>query len=130
MRNSFPRLLAGIPRAAAIVLLASSFAVPQVQAQVQPAPLKSLEDAIESSTEVVVLPTSQPGTLTFRDCAEPCKLRTLDVTAQSTFFVGASQVTLAEFNAYIRRTGPQFLMVFRQPDRKNVTRLMVYGQLQ
>jgi hypothetical protein len=130
MRTSFIRLAACIPRAAAIALLATAFAVPQVQAQKQPAPLRSLEDAIESSTDAVMLPTSQPGTLTFRNCADPCTLRSLEVNAESTFFVGPTKVTLAEFNAYVRSTGPQFLMVFRQPDRTNVTRLMVYGQMQ
>jgi hypothetical protein len=130
MRRSFTRLTAGIPRAAAIALLATASVMPQVQAQNEPAPLRSLEDAIESSTDAVILPASQPGTLTFRDCADPCKLRALEVNAQSRFFVGSSQVTLAEFNAYVRRTGPQFLMVFHQPDRTNVTRLMVYGQMQ
>lgn len=130
MRKSFTRLTAGLPRAAAIALLATACVVPQVQAQNRPAPLRSLEDAIESSTDAVILPTSQPGTLTFRNCADPCPLRALEVNAQSTFFVGGTQVTLVDFNAYVRRTGPQFLMVFRQPDRTNVTRLMVYGQLQ
>lgn len=130
MRRSFTRLVAGIPRAAVIALLAAAFATPQVRAQdVQPAPLKSLEDAIESSTDAVLLPTSQPGTITFRNCAEPCKLRALQVTAQSTFFVGSTPVSLAEFNAYVRSTGPKSLMVFRQPDRTDVTRLMVAGRI-
>lgn len=130
MRISFTRLVAGIPRAAAVVLLASASAVPQVLAQTEPAPMRSLEDAIESNTDAVLLPTSVPGTLTFRDCAEPCALRSLQVDAQSAFFVGGTQVTLAEFTAYVRSTGAQFLMVFRQPDGPNVTRLMVYGQIQ
>jgi hypothetical protein len=130
MRRSFTRLVAGIPRAAAIALLATAFVAPQVQAQdVQPAPLKTLEDAIESSTDAVLLPTGAPGKLTFRDCAEPCKLRSLEVTAQSTFFVGVTPVTLAEFSAYVRSAGPKSLMVFRQPDRAVVTRLMVAGRL-
>lgn len=123
MRSSFTQLLA----VAAIVLLA----VTQVQAQEYPAPLRALEDAIESSTDALMLPTSQPGTLTFRSCTEPCKLRTLDVTAQSAFFVGSTAVTLAQFNDFLRRSGsPQFLMVFRQPGQTNVTRLVVAGRYQ
>lgn len=131
MRTSFTRLSVIAPRALAIALLASASAVPQVQAQTKtPAPLRALEDAVEATTETVLLPTSQPGTLTFRDCAEPCKLRSVEVTSQSTFFVGRSQVTFAEFIAHLRRTGPQSLKVFRQPDRNSVTRLVVTGQLQ
>jgi hypothetical protein len=131
MRSSFIRLAAGVPRVAAMVLLATACAVPQVRAQdVAPAPLRSLEDAIESHTDKVVLPVSQPGTLTFRSCAEPCRLRSLLLTSESKLFVGGTQATLAEFNAYIRETGPQFLMVFRKPNGTDITRLVVYGQLQ
>jgi hypothetical protein len=126
MRSSFTRFLT----VAAVALLASAFAVPRAHAE-YPAPLRALEDAIESSTDAVLLPTSQPGTLTFRECAEPCKLRSLNVTAQSAFFVGATAVTLAQFNDFLRRSGgPQFLMVFRQPGQANVTRIVVAGRYQ
>ena len=131
MRSSLHRLFVVVPRAAAIALLATTFAAPSVEAQNNtPAPLRALEDAIESSTDAVMLPTSQPGTLTFRACPEPCKLRSLQVTGQSTFFIGATQVTLADFNAHVRRSGPLFLMVFREPNGANVTRLTVSGQMQ
>lgn len=130
MRRTFTRLSVMLPRAAAIALLATAFVTPQVQAQAKPAPLRSLEDAIETSTDAVMLPTSLPGALTFRNCAEPCKLRSLEVTSDSKFFVGGTQVSLADFSAYVRRTGAQFMMVFHQPDRANITRLMVYGRMQ
>jgi hypothetical protein len=105
--------------------------MPQARAQsVYPAPTRALEDVVESYTEEVLLPLSQPGTLTFRNCVEPCKLRTLELTAQSTFWVGASPVSLADFTAYIHRTGPQSLTVFRQPGKTAITRLVVIGQFQ
>ena len=129
MRSSFSRAVRNLP-AAAIAVLGLSFAVPMVQAQtMEPAPLRSLEDAIESATDQVIMPTSQPGTLTFRNCAEPCKVRSLEVTAKSAFFVGASPVTLVEFNAYVRRAGSQSLMVFFQPNGTGITRLVAAGQL-
>lgn len=131
MRSSPIRLVTGIPRVAAMALLATACAVTPVLAQQKdPAPLRSLEDAIESSTDAILMPTGQPGTLTFRNCREPCKLRSLEVTAESKFLVGATEVTLADFNAYVQRTGPQFLMVFREPDQTRVIRLQVFGQLQ
>lgn len=131
MYQSFTRPIAALPRVAAIVLLATACAVPQVRAQsTKPAPTRVLEDAIETETDAILLPTGQPGTLTFRNCAEPCKTRSIEVTGESKFFVGDSSITLEEFNAYIRRTGRQFLMVFCKPDRSAVTRLVVYGQLQ
>lgn len=130
MRSSIERLLVVVPRAAAIALLATAFATPRVEAQNSPAPLRALEDAIESSTDAVMLPTSQSGTLTFRDCPEPCQLRSLEVSAQSRFFIGASEVTFADFNAHVRRSGPLFLMVFREPNGTRVTRLKVSGPMQ
>jgi hypothetical protein len=126
MRSSFTRSLV----VAAVAVLANTFAMPQLRADEYPAPTRALEDAIESSTDAVLLPTSQPGTLTFRECTEPCALRSLMVTAQSAFFVGRTQVTLAQFNDYIRRSGPRSLMVFRQPGQNNVTRLTVRGRFQ
>lgn len=129
MRNSLTRLSTVVPRVAALALLATSFAVPQVHAGEYPAPLRSLEDVIESSTDDVLLPASQPGTLTFRNCAEPCKLRALQVSAQSAFFVGDTQVSLAEFNAYVRGAGSRSLMVFRQPDQATASRIRVAGQM-
>lgn len=131
MYQSFTRSIAALPRVAALVLLATACAVPQVRAQsTKPAPTILLENSIETYTDAVMLPTGQPGNLTFRNCAEPCKLRSLEVNGESKFFVGRSSVTLAEFNAYIRSTGQQFLMVFHKADRPTVTRLMVYGKLQ
>lgn len=122
MRRSFTRLTA-------IALLATTCVMPQIQAQTtEPAKLRALEDAIESNTDAVLMPTSLPGTLTFRNCTAPCQLQSLEVNAQSQFWVSDTQVTLAEFNAFVRRTGPQFMMVFRKPDGPAVTRLMVYGQ--
>jgi hypothetical protein len=121
MRNSLTRL-------SVIAVLASAFAVPQLQAAEYPAPLRALEDAIESSTEAVLLPVSVPGTLSFRDCVEPCKLRSLEVSAEAAFFVGDTPVSLADFNAYLRNAGPQFLMVFRKAGQNSVTRIHVPGQ--
>lgn len=131
MRSSPIRFVAAVPRVAAIALLLAAGAMPQARAQsVYPAPTRALEDAIESHTEEVLLPISQPGTLTFRNCVEPCKLRTLELTAQSTLWVGIEPVTLADFLAHIRRSGPQSLTVFRQPGKTAITRLVVIGQFQ
>jgi formylglycine-generating enzyme required for sulfatase activity len=130
MSTSFTRLFTVVPRAVAIAALATGFAGFQVQAQDNSVPFQSLEDAIESNTDAVLLPTSQLGTLTFRDCAEPCKVRSVEINAQSAFFIGSTQVTLAEFSAYVRRTGSQSLTVFHPPGRMTATRVMVVGQAQ
>lgn len=117
--------------AATLSLVASAFAAPQARAQDVPpfVPTKALEEAVETSTEDVLLPTSVPGTITFRNCAEPCALRSLSVTAQSTFFVGQTPVTLADFSAFLRSGGLKPVTVFRQAKGTNVTRVVVIGEI-
>jgi len=111
--------------------LASVLTLPQARAQtIAPfPPTKALEDVVESSTDDALLPTSAPGSITFRNCAEPCKVRSLMVTGQSTFFVGPTQVTLADFNEFLRGSGPRPLTVFRELNGTNVIRIVVIGQL-
>ncbi|HLS80493.1 MAG TPA: hypothetical protein VK025_03725 [Steroidobacter sp.] len=115
-----------IRKALMFVALVASSAAAQPQ---NPAPLRSLEDAIETSTDAVVLPSTTSGSVTLRDCRPPCSMNSLQLTDQTRFFVGGSQVTYADFNAYVLRTGAQFLMVFHKPGEAIATRLMVFGQL-
>lgn len=94
-----------------------------------PGTLQSLEDAIETNTAEVFLPSSTGGSVTRRDCGQACAFSSLQLTDESTFYVGGSKVTLAEFNSFIAKTGPQFLMIFHKPGQPVVTRLMVFGRL-
>ncbi|HEY8537474.1 MAG TPA: hypothetical protein VIL28_01330 [Steroidobacteraceae bacterium] len=93
------------------------------------AQVRLIENAIEVSTDEILLPGSVPGRLTFRECKPPCRNKTLDVNAQTQFLVGGTKVSLAEFKQYISRTGSQFLMVFHEPGG-SVTRLIVFGELE
>jgi hypothetical protein len=93
------------------------------------AQLRALEAAIETSTDAVLLPNSVPGRLTFRDCKPPCRTHSLDVNSETSFFIGATKVSLSEFNQYISKTGSQFLMVFYEPSGRSITRLIVFGEL-
>lgn len=110
--------------------LASALILPQARAQSIPPfpPTKALEDVVESSTEDALLPTNAPGTITFRNCTEPCAVRSLIVTGQSRFFVGPTQVTLADFNEFLRGAGSRPLTVFRELNGTNVLRVVVIGQ--
>lgn len=96
---------------------------------VRPAPLRSLEEAIETSTAAVSLPSSNTGTLSFRECPAPCTEKSLELTAQTRFVVGSQQVSFQDFKAYVASKDDQFLMVFHKPGERTVTRLMVFGQL-
>jgi formylglycine-generating enzyme required for sulfatase activity len=92
--------------------------------------LRSLEDAIETSTDEVYLPSSQPGSLSFRNCPQPCARASVEITNATKFYVSDAEVTYQEFNRFISRGGPQFLMVFHEPGGSRATRLIVFGQLQ
>ena len=110
-------------------LLAFGLVLGSAQAVESP-PLRSLEEAIETNTDDVLLPVSQVGVLTFRKCPAPCAMQSLQVDQSSKFFVGSSEVTAEQFGAFVRSKGRgQFLMVFHKPGDTVVTRLMVFGQL-
>jgi formylglycine-generating enzyme required for sulfatase activity len=117
--------------ATALALVTSVLTLPQVQAQSIPPmqPPRALEEVVESTSDDVLLPTSVPGTITFRNCSEPCAVRSLTVTTQSTFFVGKTPVALADFNAFLRSGGTRPVTVLRELNGTNVTRVVVIGDI-
>jgi len=83
----------------------------------------STELGIEATTDVTTLPASNTGTVVL-NCAT-CKLRSYAVTPQTTYFIGAQSVTLAQLNAFVSASGRRFLMIFVKPDDSAVTRIVV-----
>ena len=83
----------------------------------------STELGIEATTDVTTLPASNTGTVVL-NCAT-CKLRSYPVTPQTTYFIGAQSVTLAQLNAFVSTSGRRFLMIFVKPDDSAVTRIVV-----
>ena len=83
----------------------------------------STELGIEATTDVTTLPASNTGTVVL-NCAT-CKLRLYPVTPQTTYFIGAQSVTLAQLNAFVSTSGRRFLMIFVKPDDSAVTRIVV-----
>ena len=125
MRNAL-RNLHSLVRATVLLVALAGSAVAQT---VPPAPLRSLEEAIETSTDAVLLPLSVPGTLTFKNCTAPCAIQSLEVSAATQFMVGATAVSVAEFRSYVEQTGEQFLMVFHKPGERSVTRVVAFGRI-
>lgn len=66
------------------------------------ATLESLELGIETSTLLVRVPDALPTRWTFVAC-EKCPAMTVDVDANSAFFVGHEQVSLAVLRKYAAR---------------------------
>ena len=81
------------------------------------------EAAIESSTEIVNLPSSVPTTLDFTPCST-CRLVRLRLDESSRFFVGRQQVTLGDLRRYAQR-GPTGLDIFFSENTRVVTRIIL-----
>src|SRR2546429_1155206 len=63
----------------------------------------SLELGIEATTDTTTLPASNTGTVVL-NCAT-CTARSYRVTSQTTYFIGANSVTLAQLNTFVGTSG-------------------------
>lgn len=91
------------------------------------ATMESLEDAFEASTLNVRLPDSVPSKWTFRPCAT-CAQVTVDVDANSAFFIGREQVSLAVLHKYAARDTSR-IDIFAEPKSKRLTRVILRAEL-
>ena len=83
----------------------------------------SLELGIEATTDTTTLPASNTGTVVLN--CPTCTARSFRVTSQTTYFIGAQSVTLAQLNAFVSTSGRRYLTVFVKPDESAVTRIVV-----
>ena len=83
----------------------------------------SLELGIEASTDTTTLPATNTGPVVL-SCAT-CQARSYPVTPQTTYFIGAKSVTLAQLNAFVSTNTTRFLTIFVKPDESAVTRIVV-----
>src|SRR2546429_7185907 len=81
----------------------------------------SLELGIEATTDTTTLPASNTGTVVL-NCAT-CTARSYRVTSQTTYFIGANSVTLAQLNTFVGTSGRRYLTIFVKPDESAVTRI-------
>ena len=87
------------------------------------APFVSQEYAVEASTDGTLLPASNAGTV-IRTC-ENCTTTAYQLTADTTYFIGTQQVTLAQLNAYVATSGSHALTLFVKPGGTTVTRIVI-----
>lgn len=87
----------------------------------------SQEDAIEASTMYVSLPESVPARWTFKACAS-CQTVTVDADANSQFYVGREQVSLAVLRKYAAR-GTSQIDIFADPKTKRLTRVILRAEI-
>ena len=85
--------------------------------------LVEIEDAFESSTELVILPAGGVGNLIVRECGT-CKTITLLANARTRAFVGNQEVPFDEMRSLAESlTAPVY--VFYTADDKLVTRVIL-----
>jgi hypothetical protein len=88
--------------------------------------LKSLEDGIESTSRLTQLPSVVQGAVVARSCAT-CPVVTYRLSAESRFFVGAEQVSLADLRTFFTGRDTFNLIIAVNPGSQNVTRIVVQG---
>jgi len=82
----------------------------------------SLELGIEAITDTTTLPASNTGTVVLN--CPTCTARSYPVTPETTYFIGAQIVTLAQLNAFVSTGGRRLLTIFVKPDESAVTRIV------
>jgi hypothetical protein len=84
-------------------------------------PLRTVEECLETGTDLVALPGAAGGTLSARAC-RGCQTLSLKFDARTRYFIGKEPVPYARLReAASRRT--QQLYVFYQPGSRILTRL-------
>lgn len=100
--------------AAALASLAAAGALAQ-------GPLATIEECLESGTELVRLPGTPGGTLTASECGECQKFR-LSFDARTRYYIGDQAVPYARLRDAAAR-GPLRLYVYYRPSDRTLTRL-------
>jgi hypothetical protein len=86
--------------------------------------MRSLENAQETSADMVTFPSSDTGYLYFKNCPT-CNEKPLQLTVGSQFIIGTQPVTLLALKKALSSTGEHFLTVFYAPTDRHVTRVVV-----
>jgi hypothetical protein len=112
-----------------LLVLVAALAICGATAQIHATTnIVSVEIGIEASTDMTTLPVTNTGAIVL-SCASCRTPRSYRVTPQTTYFVGAATVTLAQLNAFVISGGTLGMTIFVKPDESAVTRVVVFGQL-
>lgn len=87
-----------------------------------------LEDAVETNTVSVSIPTDSKGSIAVRACGT-CPTILLRLTEESTYRIGESEVAFEEFASYVSDAGKRNLTILYTPKSRKITRLLVAGEL-
>jgi hypothetical protein len=106
-----------------LIVLAALTSAAMTAAASAATPVVSLELGIEAITAGVTLPATNTGPVVM-SCTT-CTARSYPLTPQTTYFIGATQVTLAQLNRFVSTSGIRLLTIFVTPDASVVTRIVV-----
>jgi hypothetical protein len=128
-RASRPVKGAGVCRAG-VVILAAALGLAMTDSASAQAPkgqLKAVELAIEASAESVLLPSDAPGNLIVTACAK-CNPVSLLATSRSQYFIGRSQVQLADLRREMAARPGATVVVFYDGKTRELTRVVASGR--
>ena len=92
-------------------------------------PLKPIEASIETAADLLVVPSSNAGTLVVRGCPEEaCALRSLAVDGRSRFIANGDEVTPAKFAAVLSAAGKKPVTVHYRLSDSKVTRVVIMAR--
>jgi len=94
----------------------------------QPPRSVPLEEAVETSSRDVRLPTDANGPVVFSNCGT-CRLNSLRLSGSTRYFVGTDPVTLRQLNAFVAAHDPIFMLVYYRAGTSDITRIVASGKL-
>jgi hypothetical protein len=84
----------------------------------------STQIAIETSSEMVLLPSNDNGNLTVNNCAN-CKAITLAVNKDTAYLIGTDKVSLKDFRHFLMDGLAHYMTVFRAVNEPIALRLVL-----
>jgi hypothetical protein len=84
--------------------------------------MRSLEDALEASSDSVTFPATDAGTLYFNDC-QACNKSALQLSVATKFIVNEQSVSFADFKNALAKRGSHYMTILYTPTDHVVTRV-------
>jgi hypothetical protein len=106
------------------LLIAMSALVVATSSSAEPADYTTSEQAFETTSDLTLLPTSIPGTVTARGCTQ-CEVIVLEVTSETRLLAGKDPVSGAELKKLAANN--RNMAIFYDPKTKKAKRIVVYG---
>lgn len=105
-------------------LLAFCALIAAVGSYAEPLEYTTAEQALETNSNLTLLPTTFPGTVTARGCPQ-CAVVVLEITNDTTFIAGRDAVSGPELKKLA--SGNHNMAIFYDPQTKKAKRIVVYG---